>query len=346
MGLIDPFLPPKTPERTAAAIKVAQQQLWQYGITGVHDFDGVRCFQALQLLLKQDALHIRVTKSIPLEALPHAAGVGLQTGFGNDMLRIGALKLFADGALGPRTAAMLDEYENDPGNTGMLFLDQEQVFEYGMQAARAGLSLSVHAIGDRANHEVLNGLENLRKFEKENNLPHLRHRIEHVQVLHPDDITRLGKLGVVASVQPIHVPSDMKAADRWWGDRSAYAYAFQSLLDSGTQIALGSDTPVESPNPFWGLHAVTTRTRADGSPSEEGWYPQQKLSMAQAIEGFTTGGAYITGMESRLGRLAPGYLADLVMLPHSPFDISARELREMLPLATMVDGTWVWQRTG
>lgn len=341
MGLVDDVIPHPTAEEDVATMQAAQRQLWQFGLTGIHDFDRLRSFAALQTLRSRGELKLRVHKQLPVEALEHAIGIGLHSGFGDDLLRIGAIKAFADGALGPRTAAMLEPYAGEPGNRGMLFLDAEQLFEKAQIAARGGLKMSVHAIGDRANHEVLNAYEQLRAFEHSEGLPALRHRIEHVQILHPDDLQRLGKLNVIASMQPIHAPSDMNAADAYWGERSQYAYAWRTQLDAGAVLAFGSDAPVESLNPFLGIHAAVTRRRADGTPGLEGWYPEQRLSLAEALAGFTTGPAFAAGMEHKLGRLAPGYLADLIVLETDPFAIDAHELRHLLPSAVMLGGEWV-----
>jgi predicted amidohydrolase YtcJ len=165
-----------------------------------------------------------------------------------------------------------------------------------------------------------------------------------VQVIHPDDAARLGKMNIIASMQPIHATSDMLMADAYWGDRSRLAYAMKTQLGYGGHLALGSDAPVESPNPFWGIHAAVTRRRADGSPSVEGWYPEQKLTMAEALEGYTLGPAYAANMETRLGRLAPNYLADLIVLEASqdPFTGSPEDLLTMQSSATMVAGEWVY----
>lgn len=343
MDLVSRIIPAWSSDELARSLELAFDKLWQVGITSVHDFDRSRCFAALQILQQQGKLKTRVVKGIPLELLSQAAELGLRSGFGNDFLRIGSVKLFADGALGPQTAAMLQPYEGSQENTGILMLDNEEIFEHGQLAAKHGLSLAIHAIGDRANHEVLLAYTNLRRYEKENGLPALRHRIEHVQVLHPDDYSRLAKLGVIASVQPIHATSDMFTADRFWGRRSEGAYAFRTLLENGTHLSFGSDAPVESPNPFLGLHAAVTRRRIDGSPSEEGWYPAQRLSLAEALCGFTLGPAYAAGLENQLGRLAPGYFADLIVLPQDPFQIPEEELHSLKPTATMVGGEWVWQ---
>lgn len=343
MNLVSDAIPSPTPSEITQAIEAAQENLWRFGITGAHDYDRGQCFTALQTLQAAGKLQLRVIKSIPLEDLDHAVALGLRTGFGNDFLRIGSVKLFADGALGPRTAAMLQPYEGETDNTGILLLDNEQIFEHGQKAAAHGISMAIHAIGDRANHEVLKAYAHLREYEREQGLPELRHRIEHVQVLHPDDYARLADLHVIASVQPIHATSDMYTANRHWGSRSQGAYAFHTLLESGTRLCFGSDAPVESPNPFLGLHAAVTRQRPDGSPGAEGWYGSQRLALAEALEGFTTGAAYAAGLENQLGRLAPGFFADLIVLDQDPFDLAPGELHQIRPAATMVGGEWVWQ---
>lgn len=347
MELVGALIPePGIPE-IADAMEKAQSILGKMGLTGVHDFDRRDSFMALQQLHKQNRLKLRVLKNIPVELLDQAYELGLNAGFGDDWLRIGSVKVFMDGALGPHTAAMFQPYIGEDENRGILNMDGEELFEHGRKAAQVGLALTVHAIGDRANHEVLNAYEQLRLYEKENNLPAFRHRIEHVQVLHPDDAARLGKMNVIASMQPIHATSDMLMADAFWGQRSRLAYALKTQLEHGARLALGSDAPVESPNPFLGLYAAVTRRRADGSPSAEGWYPEQKLTMAEAWEGFTLGPAYAAYMENRLGRLAPDYLADLIVLDASqdPFTCNPEDLLTMQSSATMVGGEWVYTRS-
>ena len=343
LELVYNIIPQPNTETIAKAIHKAQSHLWQMGLTGVHDFDRRDCFAALQTLHARNDLHLRVVKSIPVEDLPHAAALGLQTNFGDDMLRIGSVKVFMDGALGPRTAAMFEPYLKQKKNKGILNMDGEELFEIGRQATDAGLSMAVHAIGDRANHETLNAYARLREYEREKGLPPLKNRIEHVQLLHPDDINRLAELDVIASMQPIHATSDMDMADRLWGKRAAFAYAWQTQLDAGARLVLGSDAPVESPNPFFGLHAATTRQRADGSPAPDGWFPAQRISLRDALSGFTSGPAHAAGMEDRLGQLKPGYLADLIVLEEDPFTSPPSDLHQMQPLATMVNGKWVWQ---
>jgi predicted amidohydrolase YtcJ len=345
MGILDRVIPASSFEQVVNAIHKAIPLLWQMGLTGVHDFDGSRCFSALQLLHQRDQLKMRVLKGIHLEDLPHAIEVGLRSGFGDDFLRIGALKLFADGALGPQTAAMLMPYEDDHINRGILMLDAEAVFEHGRLAIEHGINLAIHAIGDRANHEVLAGYAKLRQYESTQPAvlpPAMRHRIEHVQVIDPADLPQFSKLNLIASMQPIHATSDMQMADRFWGARSANAYAWRSLMTSHAPLAFGSDAPVESPNPFLGVHAAVTRRRGDGSPSLQGWYPEQRLNVDEALRAYTIGAAYAAGMEDRLGKLIPGYLADLLILDKNPYTCAPEELLTIRPQATMENGEWVF----
>jgi predicted amidohydrolase YtcJ len=343
MALVGNTIPEPGINDIEQAIQKAQPILWKMGITGVHDFDRRDSFMALQSLRASSKLKLRVCKNIPVESVEHANALGLRTGFGDEWLWIGSVKAFMDGALGPHTAAMFQPYENESENKGILNMDGEELFEHCRKAADVGLSMTVHAIGDRANHEVLNAYEQLRKYETEKGLPHLRHRIEHVQIIHPDDAPRLAKLNIIASMQPIHATSDMFAADRFWGDRSKFSYAWRTQLNYGAPIAFGSDAPVESPNPFLGLHAAVTRRRADGSPSAEGWYPEQKLTLAEAFSAYTLGAAYAANAENRLGKLSENYLADLIVLDEDPFNINPNDLLSLNANATMIHGEWVMQ---
>jgi predicted amidohydrolase YtcJ len=341
MELAAQVVPDPSEGEIADAMEKAMPILHKSGLTGLHDFDRRDSFMALQRLHAQKKLKLRVLKNIPVELLDQAHELGLRGGFGDNTLRIGNVKVFMDGALGPHTAAMFQPYAGEENNRGILNMDGEELFEHGRKAAGIGLGMTVHAIGDRANHEVLNAYEQLRRYEKENELPHMRHRVEHVQVLHPDDVARLGQLNLVASMQPIHAISDMKMADDFWGERARLSYAWRIQLDHGARLAFGSDAPVDSPNPFLGLHAALTRRRADGSPSAEGWYPEQKLSMAEAWEAYTLGPAHAAYMDDRLGRLAPNHLADLIVLEKDPFTCGPDELLTLGSSATMMNGEWV-----
>ena len=346
MALVADRLPDSDPSLVAREIQTAQRDLWRFGLTAAHDFDGPRCLQALQILRARGDLRLRVLKSIPVELLEHAVALGFRSGFGDDWLRIGHVKIFADGALGPRTAAMLQPYDGEPENSGILLIDREGILEAGIRAAAVGLPLAIHAIGDRANHEVLEGLTALRRHEEEHGLPHLRHRIEHLQLIHPDDAARPSELGITVSMQPIHATSDMPMANRFWGARSRLAYAWKSQLDLGAMAAFGSDAPVESPNPFLGLHAAVTRRRADGSPGKDGWIPEERISLEAAFQGFTRGAAETAGMQDRLGRLEPGCLADLIVLDDDPYLLPPEALGSVQPRATMVGGAWVYPEGG
>jgi predicted amidohydrolase YtcJ len=332
MRLVEKVIPPPTPSEHRKALLAAQTELWKLGLTGVHDFDGIESFDALQSLDLEDQLRLRVIKSIPLDFLDEAIAIKLHSGFGSAFLKIGSVKMFADGALGPKTGAMIQPYERESTNRGMLLLDHEEIFETGRKAAACGISLAVHAIGDRANHEVIQGMAHLRNYEKEAGIKPLQHRIEHVQVLHPDDFELLRKNDIIASMQPIHATSDMNIADLHLGSRAAGAYAWNTLLKTNAKLIFGSDAPVESPNPFYGIHAAVTRTRTDGSPGLEGWYPEQRLTVHQAVLGYTNGRT-----------LSPGQPADLIALDEDPFSISPSDLWRICPSATMVAGDWVWQ---
>ncbi len=343
MTLVVEVIPEPTASMLQVAILNAQHQLLQLGLTSIHDFDRKNCFSALQALHQSQQLEIRVNKSIPVESLPAADEIGLQSGFGDDILKIGPVKIFADGALGPQTAAMFEPYENDPDNTGILLIDEDQLYEYGRISVRNGIALAVHAIGDRANNLVINSLERIREFERQNDLPQLRHRIEHVQLLNPPDVNRLAQNFIIASMQPTHILSDMDTAQEHWGQRCKSAYTFKSLLNAGVCLAFGSDCPVEDPNPFHGIYAAVSRRRMDGSPGPDGWYPQERITLTEAFNGFITGPSFASGMESKLGKLSPGYLADLVVLPENPFLMPAEELRQIIPIGTMVSGKWVYR---
>jgi predicted amidohydrolase YtcJ len=341
--LIEQAIPEPEPETLATTFRRLLPDLWRVGLTGIHDFGKRTSFQAFQLLRERGELGLRVVKSIPLDLLSQAAGLGLRTGFGDDFLRIGSVKLFADGALGPHTGAMFAGYVDDPQNRGILILNAGQLFEQGRLAVESGLSLAVHAIGDRAVHEVLEGFRRVRAYEEEHNLPALRHRIEHVQTIRAEDAGGLAELGLIASMQPIHATSDMDMADRLLGERVGLSYAWRTQLQHGARLAFGSDAPVESPNPFLGVHAAVTRRRLDGSPGPDGWVPEQRLTIGEALNGFTFGPAYAAGMEDCLGRLAQGYLADLIVLESDPFICDPAELSAIQPMATMFGGNWVWQ---
>ena len=340
--LIESVIPIPSVEMAASSILKAQESLWKLGLTGVHDFDRELCIQALQLLTGDGLLHLRVQKSIPSEYLDQAIQLGYRTGEGNDWLWFGGVKEFMDGALGPQTAAMLAPYQ-DARETGMLLKSEKEIIQLGRKAADHGLSLSVHAIGDLANRTLLNALEDIRSYEKEIGLDPLPHRIEHVQLIDPADLPRLAELDIIASMQPIHATSDMEMAAAYWGERTSYAYAPKAQFDQGAQVIFGSDAPVENPNPWLGIHAAVTRRRVDGAPGPDGWHPEGRVLIDQALSAYTINPARAAGKEKSQGKLASGYWADLIVLETDPYSCPVAELPGIKPLGTMSAGKWVYR---
>lgn len=326
------------------AVLQAQAIVQRMGVTAVHDLDGRRSFGAFQRLRQRDQLRLRAVSHVAMDELDHALGVGLRPGLGDGWLRTGGLKLFADGALGPRTASMLAPYEDEPDNYGIVVTDKEDMLEMAVRASLGGLPTVIHAIGDRANHDVLDVFAEVRRQEAERGVdrPARRHRIEHVQVLAPDDLHRLAELDVVASMQPIHATQDMDMVDAHWGRRGRLSYAWRSLAESGVRLAFGSDAPVESPNPFIGIHAAVTRRRADGSPGPEGWYPEQRLTVAEAVEAYTMGAAYAEGLEEAMGSISPGKYADFIVPDRDIFTCDPMEIKDTSVLVTVVGGEVVY----
>lgn len=357
IDLVARHIPETTTNQIAEAMREAQAYCWHVGLTGIHDFDGRACFVSLQSLQQNGELGLRVVKNVPVYRLEHAISVGLRSGFGDDWLRIGGVKIFADGALGPRTASMIAPYEGEPDNYGIVVTDKEEMLEKASAASAHGLSVTVHAIGDKANHDVLDVFEAVRKQEigdqrleiksdqsliSQSHIANLqsplRHRIEHVQLIHPADQHRLAQLGVIASMQPIHATSDMETADRNWGSRTKDSYAWRTMLNNGAILVFGSDAPIEKIDPLPGIHAAVTRQRADGRPGPNGWHPEQKLTMAETIHAFTTAAAITSGQEARQGSIAPGKLADFTIFGRDIFTIPPDELLDVEISGTIVGG--------
>ena len=344
MNLVTDLIPNPSIDEIAAAMLDAQSYCWQAGLTGLHDFDGRSCFQALQVLHQRDQLGLRIVKNIPVKRLTHAIGVGLRSGFGDEWLRIGGIKIFADGALGPRTAALVEPYEDNPRNKGIMVTDKEEMMSYASQASANGLSVTVHAIGDKANHDVLDVYQMIRAEEKlRGDGKKLRHRIEHVQLLHPSDLNRLAELDVIASMQPTHATSDMKMSDSLWGDRAQYSYAWRTVLNSGATLVFGSDAPIEKIDPIPGIHAAITRRRADGTPGVDGWFPKQKLTLEEAIHAFTMAAAQTSGQENRMGSIAPGKFADLTIFDSDIFKLPNDNFLEVKIDGTLVGGSFKYR---
>lgn len=343
--LVRQHIPDPAPDEIDAALRAAFVTARHLGITGIHDCDGRSAFLAYQRLHQQGELELRVHKNIPAEQLDHAIGVGLRSGFGDDWLWVGHAKIFADGALGPRTAWMIEPYEGEPENHGIPACPRDELDGVICRAAGHGFACAVHAIGDQANRAVLDSFERIGNGDAGPWLRSMPHRIEHVQLLHPNDLSRLAKLDIVASMQPIHATQDMEMAERYWGNRAAFSYAWRSLLERDTALAFGSDCPVEELSPFLGLYAAVSRRRQkDGAPGLAGWYPEQRLSVTEAVYAYTMGAAYAAGVAHRLGSLSPGKLADLVVLDRDIWEMDPEEIPSTHPVGTMIGGQWVFRR--
>ena len=340
IGLVEQVCPAPTATALEAACLRGQARLHGWGITSVHDFDGRQGFEAFQGLDRSGKLRLRAVNHVSQDQFPHALDFGLSGPMRGPWFSIGGLKLFADGALGPRTAAMAEPYAGEPDNYGMTVVDKEEMLELVSLASSRGISSCIHAIGDRANRDALDVFREVRRQEGEAGVApdQRRHRVEHAQVLLEQDIPRFADLGINVAVQPIHATQDMAMVDQYWGDRGRYAYAFRSLLSHGTRMAFGSDAPVETPNPWVGMHAAVTRQRADGTPGSDGWYPKQKVERTVSLRAYTSEAAYLEGLEGEIGALAPGMRADLTVLDRDVLACSPDDLLETKSLLTMAGG--------
>jgi predicted amidohydrolase YtcJ len=344
------------PKPDAAALREAARAAMAHatrlGITGIHNCEEPSALAAFQRLDEAGQLTLRVWHMIAHDHLPAALELGLKSGFGSPRLRVGHLKMFADGALGSGTAEMLAPYEGRPDDYGVAATPSEALYASARAAALGGISSAIHAIGDAANRRVLDVYARLRGEGIKAQIPH---RIEHVQLLAPDDLPRLAQLGVIASMQPIHATQDMRMADRQWGERARLAYAWRSLLRSGATLAFGTDCPVEALDPLANLYAATTR-RAPGGIPQGGWYPEQRLSLDEALYAYTMGPALATGQSHRQGSLTPGKYADLAVLSFRGAELAPEALRgaELAPEAllgarvdlTIFDGRVILDREG
>ncbi|MFL5735707.1 MAG: amidohydrolase [Chloroflexia bacterium] len=334
------------PPDDLAAMRRGMQMVASMGLTGIHAPEGPDAFSAFQYLEASGELGLRVAMLLPYWGLDDAIKLGLRTGFGSERLAIGPVKIFSDGSLGSRTAEMLEPYEGEREYRGIGTIPQEELEAAVVRAAAAGIPSAIHAIGDAANRRVLDAFQKAREKEEPGPGGPLLHRIEHAQLLHPDDIPRFAALGVAASMQPLHATSDMRAADRLWSERSRYGYAWRSLLDARALVAFGSDAPVETPNPFAGIHAAVTRQDAQDQP-EGGWHPQERITVEEAVRAYTESAArsapYLPGVT---GTLAAGSVTDLVVLDRDIFAVDPAEIKEARPLATVVGGEAMYDPGG
>lgn len=312
----------------------AQQRLLSVGLTSIHDIDGEDCREAYLRLKETGRLRLRVHKSIPMVALDRAIAEGRRTGQGDQWFSTGPVKVFTDGALGSHTCHMSRPFPGDGGNFGIEVTPYARLVELVTRADRAGIAVACHAIGDQANHLVLDAYQQL---PCNGNSSGLRHRIEHTQHLQRPDVARLAALNVVASMQPTHCTSDIPLADRLLGDRELASYAWRSLLEAGAVVAFGSDAPVEDPNPFHGIHAALTRQDGSGQPPG-GWQAAERLDIHQAVTAYTAAPAYASGEERRKGRLTPGMLADFIALDTDIFSADPEKIRATTVRTTVVGG--------
>ncbi len=340
MALIRSNIPPLTIEETKYALSTSMSSLAKFGLTSVHDAGaGSGTITAFKQLASEQAMPIRV--NVMISSGDESYELLLANGHyksADDFLSINSVKIAADGALGSRGAALIDDYSDFPGHKGLLLLDQERL-EYLMRAAmNSGFQVNTHAIGDAANMIVLDTYEQL---IRESNTRGLRHRVEHAQVLRYEDIVRFSQLGVIPSMQSTHATSDKNMAqDRLGEVRIEGAYAWRKLMDTGARIANGSDFPVESPNPFFGLHAAITRQDKDNQP-DGGWFPGESMTTEEAFASFTVDAAYAGHQELLLGTLEPGKKADFILLDQDIFAISPTEIWKTQVLETWVEGAKV-----
>jgi len=341
MTLVESTVPDISPELLEASLGLAIQQLVSLGLTGVHDMGVDRSVMEIyqkRIDAGQFPTRVYAFTDGAGETLDWLCGKGaMEDGSGRLLMR--ATKLYIDGAMGSRGAALLADYSDQSGNSGLLFMPAEEMEAKINKALACGFQVGVHAIGDRGNRVALDALEAaILKYPDNPG----RHRIEHAQTLTAADIPRFAKLGVIAAMQPTHATSDMYwVEDRLGAERVLYAYAWRSLLDSGARLALGSDFPVEQVNPMLGIHAAVTRQDTKGWP-EGGWYPQEKLSREEAVRGFTLDAAYAGFMEKSVGSLETGKRADFIVLDQDLFEIEASEIANIRVLQTWLDGELVY----
>jgi predicted amidohydrolase YtcJ len=348
MRLVRRHIPVATEDEIADRVRKALAVARRVGVTSVQDMDGgdhntrSALLRVYQQLARSGQLTLRIDLRWPLAGWDDLAKLGVQAGFGDDWVRIGGLKAFVDGSLGSSTAKMFAPYHHEPGQTGVYLTSLDRLRQQILEADRAGLSVAVHAIGDRANAELL---DLFAAVTQQNGPRDRRFRIEHAQHLRPQDYARFAALGVIASVQPYHAIDDGRWAEKRIGaERCASSFAFRSLLDAGAKVAFGSDWEVAPLNPLLGIDAAVNRRTPDGR-HPEGWFPEQKITVAEAIEAYTLTSAFAGHEESDRGSLEPGKLADLVVLSR---DILAPEecdhLHEAEVVLTVVGGRIVYER--
>ena len=342
MDLMEAVRPPMDEATAERALVLGMQAAVEHGLTGVHDAGiPLEELRRYQRLADQGQVPLRIYAMADgnKAALQFLCSNGLYR-HPSGRLQMRAVKLYADGALGSRGAAMLEDYSDDHGNRGLMVMSPEELAVAADKAHRCGVQVATHAIGDRGNRMALDAYAKV--LGRDVDSDH-RWRIEHAQILSPDDVPRLAKLHVIASMQPTHATSDMPwAQDRVGPQRIVGAYAWRQVRDAGTHLALGSDFPIESVDPRLGLYAAVTRSDAQGLPAG-GWYPDEKLTAFEALRGFTLEAAYAGFGEHEVGSLEAGKRADFVVLAEDPLTVPDAALRSLTIQATYVDGKPVFE---
>ena len=326
MLLVRRAIPAATMIDSIRAAQAAAADMEARGFTCVHTmaYEAAESLRATLELEAQNKLPLRIWASLPHTDLEHLQALGMRGGTG-DRVRLSGIKFFADGALGARTAQMLEDYLGFPGERGIGVDSGKTILERGRLAIELGFTPTVHAIGDAANRTVLDAFEKLSPLA---NSRGVRLRLEHAQHLHPDDIARFGRLGVVPGMQAIHLPGDTRNIEALLGEtRAGNSYAFRSLIRTGATIALGSDAPIATPDIDLGLVAAIDRHDANGQP----WHPEQALSRFEALEGYTCNAAFAAGWEGWYGRIAPGFAAEFTVWDHNPTLEPAKPIRALKP---------------
>jgi predicted amidohydrolase YtcJ len=342
LSLVWKVFPPRNFDERVAAARAATDYAASLGVTSVQDMSAGADVGVYQTLLDRGELKTRIYAVWPLPNWERLAITGVRANFGNAMLRTGALKGFADGSLGSTTALFFDPYLDAPSTCG---LPSDEMFPEGAMlervrgADKAGLQVLIHAIGDRANDKVLSNYEQVREEAGESDR---RFRIEHAQHLRAQDIPRFARGQVIASMQPYHAIDDGRWAEKRIGaERAQTTYACRSLLDSGATLAFGTDWTVAPLNPLWSIYAAVTRRTLDGKHSD-GWIPEQKISVEEAVRAYTIGSAYAEFQENEKGDITPGKLADLVVLSRDIFKIDPVEIENVKVVMTIMDGRVVY----
>jgi predicted amidohydrolase YtcJ len=336
MSRVKERIPDPAPEQRRKGIERVLENVARNGVTSVQDYSEWADFQVYQQLKEEGKLTARITEWLPFNLpLNDLQNMRAQGGTRDPWLKTGALKAFMDGALGSRTAALLEPYSDDPSTTGILTMDPEKVTAMAIQRDKAGFQLAFHAIGDRANRIALEVFE---AVAKANGPRDRRDRIEHAQVVGPMDFARFTQLKVIASMQPSHQTTDMRwAEERIGSERLKGAYAWATMLKNGVHLAFGTDYPVEPISPFRGLYACVTRERPEGGP-KNGWEPQEKISLEDCIRAYTSGSAYAQFEEGMKGELKTGEYADFVVLSTDLTKVPPAKFVETRVLRTVVGG--------